>query len=82
MAKTTTTDRHWSAVWTGWVVYFGVAEYVALKSKDPKAPLSYYLRHALGVPRSPVHRRAGYIALGSGVVWLVQHIYEKASDDG
>lgn len=75
-------DRRWSLLWTGWVSYFAVAEYYALKSKDPKAPLSYYLRHALGVPRSPVHRRAGYVALGSGVVWLVQHIYEKASDNG
>lgn len=75
-------DRRWSLVWTGWVGYFAAAEYVALKSKDPKAPLSYYLRHALGVPRTPMHRRAGYVALGSGVVWLVQHIYEKASDNG
>lgn len=77
---TTTTDRRWSAVWTGWVVYFGIAEYVALKTKDPKAPLSYYLRHALGIPRTSVHRRAGYVALGAGVVWLVQHLYEKSSD--
>jgi hypothetical protein len=75
-------DPRWSAVWTGWAVYFGVAEYIALKSKDPKAPLSYYLRHALGVPRTPVHRRVGYVALGSGVVWLITHIYEKASSDG
>ena len=75
-------DRRWSMVWTGWVLYFGAAEYVALKSKDPRAPLSYYLRHALGIPRTPMHRRAGYVALGAGVVWLVQHLYEKASDDG
>lgn len=74
-------DRRWSMVWTGWVAYFGVAEYVALKSKDPKAPLSYYLRHALGVPKPDhLHRRAGYVALGAGVVWLVQHLYEKSSD--
>lgn len=79
---TTQIDRHWSMVWTGWVAYFAVAEYVALKSKDPKAPLSYYLRHALGVPRSPAHRRAGQVTLGAGVVWLIGHIYEKASSDG
>lgn len=77
---TTQIDRRWSAVWTGWVLYFGVAEYIALKSKDPKAPLSYYLRHALGVPRSPAHRRAGQVALGAGIVWLTQHIYERTSD--
>lgn len=77
---TTQIDRHWSLVWTAWVTYFGVAEYIALKTKDPKAPLSYYLRHALGVPRSPAHRRAGQVALGAGVVWFVSHIYEKVSD--
>lgn len=72
--------RHWRMVWTGWVVYFGVAEYVALRTKDPKAPLSYYLRHTLGIPRSPMHRRAGQVALGAGVVWLVQHLYERKTD--
>jgi hypothetical protein len=74
------TDRRWALVWTGWVAYFGAAEYYALRTKDPKAPLSYYLRHSLGIPHSPMHRRAGYVTLGAGVVWLVQHLYERASD--
>lgn len=73
------TDQRWALVWTGWVTYFGVAEYVALRSKDPKAPLSYYLRYSLGIPRSPMHRRAGQVALGAGVVWLVTHLYERAT---
>lgn len=77
---TTRIDRRWSMVWTGWVAYFGVAEYIALKSKDPKAPLSYYIRHALGVPRTPAHKTVGMMALGAGVVWLVTHIYERQSD--
>lgn len=70
-------DRRWAVVWSGWVAYFGVAEYVALRSKDPKAPLSYYLRHALGIPRASLHRRAGQIAFASGVVWLAVHLYER-----
>lgn len=74
------TDRNWSLVWTTWAVFFCVAEYYAIKSKNPKAPLTYYLRNSLGIPRSPMHRRAGQVALGGGVVWLVQHLYEKASD--
>jgi hypothetical protein len=73
-------DRSWALVWTGWVAYFGVAEYVALRSKDPRAPLSYYLRHSLGIPRSPAHRRAGQVALGAGMVWLVTHLYEKVTE--
>lgn len=75
-------DRRWGLVWTGWVAYFGAAEYVALRSKDPKAPLSYYLRHSLGIPRPGLHRRAGYVALGAGAVWLIQHLYERSIDDG
>lgn len=78
--RTEVVDRRWSLVWTGWVAYLGVAEYIAIKSKDPRAPLTYYLRHSLGVPRSPMHRRAGQVALGAGVVWLVQHIYERTSE--
>lgn len=69
--------RRWRAAWSGWIAYFAVTEYIAVKSGDPKAPLSYYLRHTLGVPRSPLHRRAGQVAFGAGVVWLVHHIYER-----
>jgi hypothetical protein len=79
--KTKVIDRRWSLVWTGWVVYFGIAEYFALKGRDPKAPFSYYMRHALGIPRTPFHRRAGYVALGSGTVWLITHLYERTTPD-
>jgi hypothetical protein len=75
-----TTDWQWQTTWTAWVGYFAVAEYLALKSKDPKAPLSYYMRHTLGIPRSPVHRWAGQVTLGAGVVWLVQHLYQRNTD--
>lgn len=78
---TQSTDRAWRAAWSGWVIYFGVAEYVALKTKNPKAPLSYYLRHTLGIRRSPMHQRAGQIALGAGAVWLINHLYERVTPD-
>ena len=73
-------DRHWRTVWAGWVAYFAVAEYAAIKSGNTKAPLSYFMRHTLGVPYSPAHRRAGQIAFGAGIVWLVSHLYERNSD--
>lgn len=71
------TDRAWRAAWTGWIVSFGVIEYYAIKSRNPKAPLSYYLRHTLGVPYSPMHQRAGQVAFGAGIVWLIRHLYDK-----
>lgn len=74
-------DRAWRLAWTGWVSYFGVVEYYALKSKNPRAPLSYYLRHTLGIPRSPVHRKAGQVAFGAGIVWLISHLYERSAGD-
>lgn len=69
-------DRHWRAVWAGWVVYFATAEYVAIRSNNHKAPLSYFLRHTLGIRRSPLHRRAGQVAFISGFAWLAHHLYE------
>lgn len=73
-------DATWRTVWAGWVVYFGVAEWAALRSNNPKAPLSYFLRHTLGIRHTPMHRRAGQVAFGAGIVWLVAHLYEKNSD--
>jgi len=74
-------DRRWRTIWAGWLIYFGAAEYAALRSKNPKAPLSYFLRYTLGIPHSPMHRRAGQVALGAGIVCLVVHIYEKNIND-
>lgn len=79
--ESTSTDWRWGALWGVWVGYFAVAEYAALKSTNPKAPLSFFLRHTLGVPHSKAHRRIGQVAFGSGVVWLVSHIYENAKED-
>jgi len=78
---TASTDRRWRAVWASWVAYFMVAEYAALKSRDPKAPFSYFMRTTLGVRQHPVHHRAGQLAFGAGVVWLATHLYERVTDD-
>lgn len=70
------TEYRWAAVWGGWITYFAVAETVAVRSRAPEAPLSYFLRHAMGISRSPWHKRAGQIVSGSVIVWFVQHLVE------
>lgn len=75
------TDKQWKLIWGAWAAYFAVAEYYALKSKNPKAPLSYFLRKTLGVPHTVAHRRAGRIALGGGVVWLIEHLYQAQKEE-
>ncbi len=74
-------DDRWSVIWLLWALYFGVAEYVALKSGNSKAPLSYHLRRALGIRKQPWQQRAGQVALGAGTVWLINHLYREASND-
>lgn len=70
-------DRQWRMLWAGWIAYFAAVEYAANRSGNPKAPLSYFMRHTLGIPYSPVHRHAGQVAFGSGIVWLISHLYER-----
>jgi hypothetical protein len=74
------TDEQWSAVWAAWIAYFVAAERAALKSGNPKAPLSHFLRRALGTHQQPLYRYAGQIAFGAGVVWLISHLYEGVKD--
>lgn len=74
------TDRHWRMVWAGWVAYFAAAEYVAVKGGNQKAPFSYFMRTTLGVTHHPMHHRAGQVVFGAGIVWLISHVYERASD--
>lgn len=75
-----TNEQKWAAVWGGWVGFFAVAEWMAMRSEAPDAPLSHHLRRSLGIGGKPVHRTAGQVAMGTGVVWLVAHLYEKALD--
>ncbi len=70
-------DDGWRFVWGFWVLYFGTAEYIALKTNDPKAPFSYFMRRSLGIRHKPLTRRAGQMALGAGIVWLISHLYEN-----
>jgi hypothetical protein len=70
-------DWRWAAVWSGWIAYFAIAERAAIKSSNPQAPLSYFLRHGLGIPHSQWHRHAGQAIAGGAFVWLVQHLTER-----
>lgn len=68
----------WTFVWGAWIAYFAAAEYTALRSGDPEAPLCHVLRSTLGIRHPhPVARTAGQIALGAGIVWFVAHLYEE-----
>lgn len=73
-------DRHWAIAWTAWLVYFAVVERAAIRSGNRRAPLSYYLRHALGMSRKPWHKRLGQFVAGGGIVWLLQHLAELPKD--
>jgi hypothetical protein len=72
----------WACVWAGWGLYFAVAEWAALRTGEPHAPLTYHMRHTLGIRKRPVHYRSGQIALASGAVWLAHHLYRGAVDSG
>jgi hypothetical protein len=75
-----TNEIKWACLWGTWVGFFAVAEAVAVRSGDKVAPLSHHLRRGLGIGGKPVHRTAGQIAMGTGVVWLTAHLYERALD--
>ncbi len=70
-----TPRARWGAVWAGWAAYFAVAEWAALRSGHPDAPLSSHLRYVLGVRKRSVHTRAGQVAAVAGAVWLADHLY-------
>lgn len=65
----------WAAVWVSWGIYFAAAEYVALRSGDPDAPLSSHLRTILATKRHGRHTRAGQVVAAVTVVWLADHLY-------
>jgi hypothetical protein len=76
----TSDEKQWTAVWGAWVAFFAVAETVAVRSGKPVAPFTHHLRRSLGIGGKPLHRAAGQIAIGTGVVWVVSHLYERALD--
>lgn len=71
------TDRRWEYVWAGWIGYFAVAEWAALRSGNRRAPLSYFLRTTLGVAKNPVHSKVGQVVAGGALVWLVVHLWAE-----
>lgn len=74
------TDQEWAVAWGAWVLYFAAVEWAAIRSGNHRAPLSYFLRHALGVRREGWHRRAGQVVAGGAFVWLAQHLVELPKD--
>lgn len=70
-------DWQWAAVWGGWALYFALAERAAIKSRNPHAPLSFFLRHGLGIPHSQWHRHVGQAIAGGAFVWLINHLSES-----
>lgn len=73
-------EHRWAVAWTVWVLYFAAVERAAIKSGDPEAPLSFFLRNALGVQRHELHRKAGQAIAGGAFVWLAQHLVELPKD--
>ncbi len=76
----TRTDQRWAIAWTLWVLYFAAVERAAIKSGNRRAPLSYFLRHLLGVSRQPMHKAAGQVVAGGAFVWLVNHLATPPKD--
>lgn len=74
-----TERRKWSIVWGAWAAYFGIAEYIAVRSRHKDAPLSAHCRYVLATNRDRTQRRLGQIILGSGIVWFIRHLYNQES---
>lgn len=72
--------KKWAVVWGSWVAYFAVAETIALASNENDAPLSYHLRHVLGIKRGAAHRIGGEIAYSVAMVWLIDHLYKEVKN--
>lgn len=73
-------DARWAAAWSAWVLYFAAVERAAMKSGNPRAPLSHFLRHVMGVNRQPWHRALGQVVAGGAFVWLISHLVTPPKD--
>lgn len=69
-------DLRWALTWALVIGAGAVAETIALRGGKPQAPLSHYLRRVLGVRGNTHHQRAGQVALGASLVWLLRHLYD------
>jgi hypothetical protein len=75
-----TAEHKWRLAWGAWVAAFVVAETIALRSGHPQAPMTYHMRHTLGVRRGPAHRALGQLAYGAGIGWLALHLWKEIKD--
>jgi hypothetical protein len=73
--------RKWATIWVGWGVYFATAEYVALRSGHPNAPLSSHLRTILGAKKKSRHTRAGQLIAAASIAWLADHLYRGGNKE-
>lgn len=64
-------EKKWRLVWAAWVGAFVVAETIALRSGDEKAPFSHHMRKALAAEKSSY----GQVVMLSGTAWLHRHIF-------
>lgn len=63
-------------LWTGWVAYFAVVEYLALRSDEEGSTLSQVMREILGVGSGTAHQYLGLTTLCLGMAWLVHHLHQ------
>lgn len=68
-------DDAWALLWAGWVASFIAAETIAIRSRNPEAPLSHQLRRVLGVRKQTVHHHLGQVAFAASASWLVWHLW-------
>jgi hypothetical protein len=76
-----TPREQWAAVWAAWACCFAVAEYIAVKSRHPDAPLSAQCRRVLRSHEHVVQRTLGQVTLACGFAWFVRHIYYGDASD-
>lgn len=65
--------RRWRLVWIAWAAFFAVAETKAMKSGHACAPLSWHMRHVLGVRR---RSKLGRAVFAGAAAWLTAHLFK------
>ena len=73
-------EDKWAIVWSSWTAAFIGAEVVAIRSECPQAPLSYFMRKALGVRRNSTHDRIGRVVFAMAVSYLAYHLWKEAAE--
>jgi hypothetical protein len=71
------TRTKWAVIWAGWCGYFAAAEYIAVRSQHPDAPLCAHLRTVLGTRSHRTHKLTGALSLAAFLTWFVPHLYRE-----